>query len=196
MQNITTSISVTTLSGTTPVMQVNNWIIFQQRVNDGLNWYLPWINYTNGFGALGGSYWMGNEKVHLLTTSCQYMLRMEMMSITIGWVSAEYSFFYLDDESQFYKIHLGGYSGDCEGDPMLDTCDNGIFYHNGMNFSTSDSDNDKFAEGNCASCAGGWWFNNCANVNLNGKWSNGFNLYTLASYNKNLMASRMMIKLH
>ena len=41
-------------------------------------------------------------------------------------------------------------------------------YHNGMMFTTKDSDNDKLG-GNCAATYGnGWWFNACHHTNLNG----------------------------
>ena len=41
-------------------------------------------------------------------------------------------------------------------------------YHNGMMFTTKDSDNDKLG-GNCAVTYGnGWWFNACHHTNLNG----------------------------
>ena len=132
---------------------------------------------------------MGNEKVHLLTTSGQYMLRMEMMSTTIGWVSAEYrSYFCLDDESRFYMLHVGGYSGDCGESPMR--------LHNRLNFTTKDCDNDVWDGVNCANLSfSGWWFNTCVWVSLNGRWGYNFALWSLADSDVFLTASRMMIKL-
>ena len=43
--------------------------------------------------------------------------------------------------------------------------------HNGMMFTTRDRDNDLYGS-NCASnvCRGGWWYNNCADINLNGNY--------------------------
>jgi len=200
VQNITTNISILTLSGTTPVMEVNNLIIFQQRVDNSLSWDLPWTPYRNGFGSLGGDYWMGSEKFHLLTPSGRYMLRMEMMSTTIGWVSAEYTYFYLDNETQWYKLHLGGFSGDCGYDSIQYTnaWSEGWYYHNGMNFTTSDQDHDEDPVDNCATIwYSGWWYSRCQWLNLNGYWSSYFYVWTVPnpSTNAYLGASRMMIKL-
>lgn len=48
-------------------------------------------------------------------------------------------------------------------------------YHNGVGFSTIDSDNDKSPD-NCArSFEGGWWYNSCHRSNLNGLYLNGPN---------------------
>ena len=50
-----------------------------------------------------------------------------------------------------------------------------LSYHDGMMFSTSDSDNDLDIR-NCASeNKGGWWFNSCYSSNLNG-------LYRIGNY--------------
>ena len=41
-------------------------------------------------------------------------------------------------------------------------------YHNGMMFTTKDSDNDKWNNNCAASYGNGWWFNACHYTNLNG----------------------------
>jgi len=53
------------------------------------------------------------------------------------------------------------FSGDC-GDALHYTGANYTHYHDGMLFTTYDSDNDKNPTYNCAvTRRGGWWFNNC-----------------------------------
>ena len=64
----------------------------------------------------------------------------------------------MDSESQKYKLTVGGYSGSA-GD------DFGI--HNGMKFSSTDQDNDKF-DGHCGA---GWWFHKCSSTLLNGDYN-------------------------
>ena len=51
-------------------------------------------------------------------------------------------------------------------------------YHNGRKFSTIDVDNDLESGINCAADGklGGWWYNICADVNLNGLYG------TVSSY--------------
>ena len=105
------NINIPTLPGTTPAMTVGGWIIFQQFLSTSITWNQNWVNYRNGFGSLGGNYWMGNEKVHLLTSAgTNYRLRIEMLFPAYGWMSAEYDQFSLDTEANNYKLHLASYS--------------------------------------------------------------------------------------
>ena len=118
IQNITTTVSVPTLANCTSVMTVNGWIIFQQRLDNTTVFDRNWTDYRDGFGSLGCNYWMGNEKVHLLTQAgTTYRLRIEML-FSNGWMSAEYDQFSLDNETGLYRLHVAGYSnGEC-GDSL------------------------------------------------------------------------------
>lgn len=59
-----------------------------------------------------------------------------------------------------YRLTIGGGQGD-GGDAMV--------YHNGMQFSTLDVDNDFLRDSRCAySSYGAWWYNACYRANLNG----------------------------
>ena len=44
----------------------------------------------------------------------------------------------------------------------------GMAYHNGMQFSTYDQDNDKSSISCAYALQGGWWYENCFHLNLNG----------------------------
>ena len=46
---------------------------------------------------------MGNGKIYLLTNSGNYKLRIEMRSRNVGWVSAEYSYFSLENETNWVQ---------------------------------------------------------------------------------------------
>ncbi|XP_028415478.1 ryncolin-1-like [Dendronephthya gigantea] len=72
---------------------------------------------------------------------------------------AKYGTFSVADESDKYRLNIGSYSGN-EVDSLA--------YHNQMQFTTKDSDND--ADGNnCATrYKGAWWYKHCYRSNLNG----------------------------
>jgi hypothetical protein len=62
-------------------------------------------------------------------------------------------------------------------------------YHNGMQFTTIDVDNDLHSGGNCVADGkyGGWWFNACNDANLNGVYGTvpsygGIHWYTWQDY--------------
>ena len=55
-------------------------------------------------------FWLGLERLRLLTTSGSYRLRLEWQQIVTGvWFSTEYWVFYIDDEAENYKMHVSGY---------------------------------------------------------------------------------------
>ena len=168
---------------------VHNWIVLQQRVDGRVSFYRSWEEFKVGFGSPDGNFWFGLEKVHKMTNSAPYKLRIEFMLQNGSWYSAEYDTFRVESESQYYRIHVGGYSGD--------QCDVMNLDHNGMNFTTYDRDNDKDGSGNCAvngnQGGGGWWYRYCALFNLNGYYGKGgFSVYC-SGWNF-LSASRMMLK--
>ena len=83
----------------------------ERYVPSGFNWTLPWNDYKNGFGSSGSDvFWMGLERLHLLTTSGSYRLRCEWQDDTSNyWFSMEYWFFYIKDEAADYEMRVTGY---------------------------------------------------------------------------------------
>ena len=81
-------------NGSIPLPSVNNWIVVMQRYDGSLNFYQNWIAYRNGFGDTEqGEFWLGYEKVHLLTnrTGLTYRLRVEVFVgrrpiMSINWL--------------------------------------------------------------------------------------------------------------
>jgi hypothetical protein len=84
---------------------------------------------------------------------------------------AEYGQFRIDSELSKYKLTISGYfSNSTAGDSLGDSM-NSFQSHNGMAFSTFDSDNDMRFYDNCAKIfKSGWWFNACFQANLNGAY--------------------------
>ena len=94
---------------------------------------------------------------------------------------AKYSNFTVTNQATNYTLFVGFYSG---------TAKDRLAYHNGMSFSTTDRDNDKTSS-NCAKIrASAWWYNNCANSDLNAAYGHNYYLW----YWSNLLESEMKLK--
>jgi len=168
-QNRTINIPLASQVHPLPVVSVFGWIIFHQRLGYTFDWQLNWADYKAGFGSINADFWLGLEKVHLLTSSQPYRLRVEVQhQSTNVWHSAEYWSFQIGDElNDKYRLDVAGYSGDA-GDSLQweDDWDGdghfGVYNHNGMKFTTQDQDNDLATDANCApDRGGGWWYNAC-----------------------------------
>ena len=193
--NTTVNISIPIFTSPTSVISVNNWIVFQQNINSLVSFDRGWTDYKNGFGDPTGNFWMGLEKLHILTNNDQSVqLRIELLTTTGTWVSVEYTTFIIDSESGLYRIHVSGWTGDT---PDIFTIPPSGNVNNGMAFSTKDRDNDLYS-GNCVTHnigRNGFWPNACGAAFLNGNYgSSNFGSFVGGAY-VNLQAARMMIKL-
>ncbi|KAH9489068.1 Ficolin-1 [Bulinus truncatus] len=139
------------------------WIIFQRRINGNVNFYRGWEEYKYGFGDYDvGEFYLGNEYLHRLTSRGSYELRVEF-TYQGRFYYASYSEFRIQDEKNKYRIECSGYSGNAS---------DRLAYHNGMKFTTYDSDNDLDNDINCAvQYSGAWWYRDCYHSNLNGVWN-------------------------
>ncbi|XP_078659246.1 uncharacterized protein LOC144904280 isoform X3 [Branchiostoma floridae x Branchiostoma belcheri] len=143
-----------------------SWTVIQRRTKQGtVNFTRGWEDYKRGFGDLEGELWLGLENIFLLTNQGQYALQIDFKSYTGVSGYTLYSSFKVSSESDHYRLHLGNRRGgisDC-----LNTRSTGKNV-TGMAFTTFDRDHD-MAGYNCAEkYRGGWWFNSCSSVILNG----------------------------
>ncbi|KAH3754804.1 ficolin-2-like [Dreissena polymorpha] len=145
------------------------WMVIQRRKDGSVDFNRTWANYKAGFGDLSGEFWLGNEHIYQLTKDKPRQLRIDMEMFNGTKRYALYSEFKISSESEKYKLHLAGYTGDA-GDCLLTACYGYGHVHSGQSFSTFDRDNDR--DSNCCACVfvGGWWFNDCFNAYLNGKY--------------------------
>lgn len=142
-----------------------NWIVFQRRQDGCIEFYRRWCEYAAGFGNPRSEYWLGNEFLHLLTSKRNYRLRVDLEDWSGNTRFAEYSIFTLGSSANKYILSLGAYSG---------TAGDSLSAHSGTPFSTQDSDNDLWADGNCAvRHHGGWWYTACHASNLNAIYYRG-----------------------
>eukprot|EP00058_Branchiostoma_floridae_P015851 XP_002601339.1 hypothetical protein BRAFLDRAFT_123237 [Branchiostoma floridae] len=104
------------------------WNIIQRRSDDSVDFDRSWDTYKNGFGDLEGSFWLGNDNIHLLTNQGQYRLRVRLERFNGQSAHADYDLFRIKDEENKYQLEIGYFTGGGAGD-----C---LFYHAYMSFST------------------------------------------------------------
>ena len=168
------------------------WTIIQRRVNNSTDFYQDWPSYKQGFGTLTGNLWLGNDNIHRLTASGNTVLQVELEDWDGNTAYAVYGTFEVDDESNKYRLTVGGYSG---------TAGDSLGYYNERSFTTKDQDNDRKSGANCAQVrTGAWWYNSCAWSNLNGKYLgntvnwDGINWYHWKNNSLSLKRSVMMVR--
>ncbi|XP_052085236.1 microfibril-associated glycoprotein 4-like [Mytilus californianus] len=155
-----------------------------------------WMDYENGFGSLTSEFWLGNNFIHLLTSTGNYKLFIHLEDFEGNSAYAEYFEFSLGDPATDYTLNVKGYCGSA-GDSLTS--------HNGTMFSTIDKDNDKRSRFNCArNYKGAWWFNACHTAHLNGEYLGGKHTYVRKGIiwtawkgsKYSLKSTKMMIKRH
>ncbi|XP_011189159.1 angiopoietin-related protein 2-like isoform X2 [Zeugodacus cucurbitae] len=86
------------------------WIVIQRRQSNSVDFDRNWQNYKDGFGDLTGSFWIGLDNLHALTSSCEQELYIQMESIDGKKYYARYSSFLIGTESESYALQkLGGW---------------------------------------------------------------------------------------
>ena len=141
--------------------------IIQRRISDSVNFDRDWDDYVTGFGEADGSFWLGLEEIHQLTTTHNVSLYMNIETFVGQPFTMKLDEFSVGNATTNYAWNYSWFSqsSDRVKDSILGSA------HNGMMFSTRDRDNDIWNR-NCASdrYRGGWWYNDCARINLNGDY--------------------------
>ncbi|XP_062614772.1 microfibril-associated glycoprotein 4-like [Saccostrea cucullata] len=145
------------------VTEGGGWTAIQKRSSGLESFNRTWAEYKKGFGNVSDSYWIGNDVIHQLTKGNNSSL---YVSITLKNGTTLYELYHefsVSDESDNYRLYLGGPASGTLGDSMKN--------HNKMPFSTLDRDNDNYYTNCVGAHGGGWWFNSCPSAFLNGQWS-------------------------
>ena len=167
------------------------WTVFQRRQDGSVDFNRGWNDYKAGFGQLTAEFWLGNDKIHMLSGSRPSSLRVELEDWNGGKAYAKYGKFNIGNEQAQYKLEVGSYSG---------TAGDSLTYHNNMAFSTKDRDNDRWVSNCAVSKAGAWWYRICHHSNLNGKYlgdttsSTGVNWYHWKSTFVSLKFTEMKLR--
>ena len=91
--------------------------VIQQRIAFSENFTRGWSDYKKGFGQTGNDYWLGNDHIHTLTADHKQMLMVKLTKVGLGvgvGVSKsypKYTKFRIDNETNNYKLTVGGYTG-------------------------------------------------------------------------------------
>ena len=139
------------------------WLVVQRRQDGSVDFNRGWGEYEDGFGKLTGEFWYGLRALHCLTGQGGWEMRMDIKLANGTNIFLQYEQFKVASAKDKYKLTVGGFQG-ITTDPMA--------FHNGMKFTTKDSDNDAHSS-NCAlfrgptKPSGGWWYKDCWHVNLN-----------------------------
>ncbi|XP_067602119.1 fibroleukin [Pseudorca crassidens] len=143
------------------------WTVLQARVDGSTNFTRTWQDYKVGFGNPRREFWLGNDKIHLLTKSKDMILRIDLEDFNGVKLYALYDHFYVANEFLKYRLHIGNYNGTA-GDALRFSKH---YNHDLKFFTTPDRDNDRYPSGNCGLYySSGWWFDACLSANLNGKY--------------------------
>ncbi|KAM3914910.1 ficolin-1-like [Leptodactylus fuscus] len=142
------------------------WIVFQRRCDGSVDFFRGWNDYKRGFGSqLSSEFWLGNENIHRLTSSGTHEFRVDLTDYENKSSFATYASFSLSGEGDFYKLHIGKFTGGNAGDSLS--------YHNDRPFTTKDKDNDVHPDNCAVMFKGAWWYGGCHNSNLNGQYLRG-----------------------
>ena len=164
--------------------------MLQRRHDNKTHFNKDWNSYEIGFGDLNRNFWLGNNRIHSLTVSDQMVLRFDLEDFEGKTAFAEYQNVTVLAVENNFKLFFGEYRG---------TAGNSLRYHYGMNFATIDRDHN-----NCSTnYKGGWWYNFCHEVNINGiyfqkgehlKKSTGISWYDWKNAHESLKTTEMKIR--
>ncbi|CAC5415359.1 Fibrinogen-like protein A,Ryncolin-4,Angiopoietin-related protein 7,Angiopoietin-related protein 1,Ficolin-3,Ficolin-1-B,Techylectin-5A,Ficolin-2,Ryncolin-1,Tenascin-R,Fibrinogen-like protein 1,Angiopoietin-1,Fibrinogen C domain-containing protein 1-A,Tenascin-N,Ryncolin-3,Tenascin,Fibroleukin,Fibrinogen C domain-containing protein 1,Techylectin-like protein,Ryncolin-2,Angiopoietin-related protein 6,Techylectin-5B,Angiopoietin-related protein 2,Angiopoietin-2,Microfibril-associated glycoprotein 4,Fibrinoge len=169
------------------------WTVFQRRINGKVDFYRGWKEYKEGFGSLQNEFWLGNDRLHVLTSQGKYELIITMEDFSNQNRYAKYDNVKVGDEESKYVLTYDSERGNAG---------NSLSRHNGKKFTTKDHDNDN-SSGNCATVyKGAWWYYSCHSANLNGlylsgkhsSYADGINWSTWRGPHYSLKTTAMMIR--
>ncbi|XP_071836602.1 uncharacterized protein [Apostichopus japonicus] len=85
-------------------LDTGGWTVLQRRRSDAVNFSRSWKDFRNGFGFLRSDFWIGNEKIAVLTNQKRYQLRMDFESVAGETYYVTYDEFRISDEWGDYSI--------------------------------------------------------------------------------------------
>ncbi|MEE6504966.1 hypothetical protein FKM82_005392 [Ascaphus truei] len=104
------------------------WIVFQRRQDGSVDFFRDWNSYKKGFGNQRSEFWLGNDNLHMLTSTGTFQLRIDLTDFEDNQTFAVYNNFKLAGESEKYKLKVGKFTGGTAGAWWYGTC-----HHSNLN---------------------------------------------------------------
>uniref|UniRef100_A0A7M5X396 Fibrinogen C-terminal domain-containing protein n=1 Tax=Clytia hemisphaerica TaxID=252671 RepID=A0A7M5X396_9CNID len=144
----------------------DSWTLIDKRQDGSVSFNRLWQEYKDGFGDLSGEFYLGNEKIHLLTKDREMMVYLQLWAFDGTKYAVGFKGFFIEDEANKYRLCSGTYDF---GDPNFGSEWTDM---NGSKFSTRDDDNDRATTMHCGDkWKTGWWFTNCGGCYLHNVYS-------------------------
>ncbi|XP_071835749.1 uncharacterized protein [Apostichopus japonicus] len=92
-------------------LDTGGWTVLQRRRLDSINFNRSWKDFRNGFGFLGSEFWIGNEKIAVLTNQKRYQLRLDFENVAGETYYVTYDEFRISDEwGDYFISSLGSFA--------------------------------------------------------------------------------------
>lgn len=165
-------------------MSDGGWVVINRRVNGQVDFDRGWTDYVHGFGDFNADMWLGLKFIHILTSVHNYISFSFLMTSSGIQATVTHNNFRVLDENDKFRMYVSDSQyPNAEMEKYIGIY-KGFYYHNGMQFSTKDSDNDLSAN-NCADYngdftnTGGYWYRDCLQLgNINNVFTN-LNIYDI-----------------
>ena len=94
------------------------WIVIQRTHDGEVDFYRTWDNNKNGFGTLDTEFWLGNEKIHAITSTARYELRVDLKYNGQSKYARYDRFSIADERSNYKQWHGRGLSNSAQWLPV------------------------------------------------------------------------------
>ncbi|KPU74295.1 uncharacterized protein Dana_GF20029 [Drosophila ananassae] len=88
----------------------SGWMVIQRRMDGNVDFDRNWTEYRDGFGNLRGEFFLGLEKVHLITQSRQHELLIRLGKVNGSTDFVQYDNFRIGSEKDSYPLESVGNS--------------------------------------------------------------------------------------
>lgn len=137
-------------------------LIVMRNHNGVSDFRFSWNSYVSGFSNSFLGFWLGLNKMYLLSSTLYRTLHVLFMLGNEAWFAWQYNHFTILDASRNYPMYFSSsknFKISSGNDVQFGDC---LTFVQNISFSTWDKDNDLDPMKNCANLIGaGWWYMDC-----------------------------------